>query len=178
MAELIKDQILPPQQLLQENSYTMLLFHQQFFCPSARRYDISARTKTSSLNCHQPCLRWIKTSQLPPGDVSQKCHFYPRQVMPQLTVFMSFQEEGAEGGKRERRRRQPLAWLLTCWFCFPRPNFPLLSLWDTSYTSACGTYSWHRSACEESTQGLARFGVLGIETISSSFGHNIFSPHF
>lgn len=30
MAELIKDQILPPQPLLQENSYTMLLFHQQF----------------------------------------------------------------------------------------------------------------------------------------------------
>lgn len=30
MDELIKDQILPPQPLLQENSYTTMLFHQQF----------------------------------------------------------------------------------------------------------------------------------------------------
>lgn len=177
MAELIKDQTLPPQTLLQEN-YTTLLFHQQFFCPSARRYDISARTKTSSLNCHQPRLRRIKTSQLPPCDVSQKCHFYPQQVTPQLTVFMSFQEEGAEGGKGERRWQQPSACLLTCWFRFPRPIFPLLALWDTSYTSAWCTYSWHRSACEESAQGLTRFGVLGIEIISSGFGHNVFSICF
>lgn len=108
MSEVIKNQILPPQPLLQENSYTRLLFHQQFFCPSARHYDISARTKTSSLNCHQPCLRRIKTPQLPPCDVPQKCHFYPQQVTPQLTVSMSFQGEGAEGGKGERRWQQPL----------------------------------------------------------------------
>lgn len=45
MAALIEDQILLPQPLLQESSYITPLFHQQFFCPSARRYDISAHTK-------------------------------------------------------------------------------------------------------------------------------------
>ena len=169
--------MLPPQPLLQENSYTKLLFHQKLFCPSARRCDTSAHTKTSSLNCHQPCLRRIKTSQLPPCDVPQKCHFYPQQVTPQLTVFMSFQEEGAEGGKGERRQ-QPLASLLTRWFCFPRTNFPVLALWDTSHTSACGTHSWHRSVSEEFTQGHTRFGVLAMQAISSGFGHNIFSIRF
>lgn len=70
--------------------------------------------------------------------------------------------EGKEWGKGERRRQQLLVPLLTCWFCFLRPNLSLLTLWDTSYTSACGTCSWHHSACEESIQGLARFGVLGV----------------
>lgn len=166
MSGLIKEQILPPQPLLQENSCTRLFFHQQFFCPSAWHYDISARTKTSSLNCHQPRPRRIKTPQLPPCDVSQKCHLYPQQVMPQLTVSMSLQGEGAEGGKGERRRQQPLTWLLTCWICFLMPNFPLLTLWDTPYTPV--------HALPVSSEGLTRFGVLGLQSSSSSFDHNTF----
>lgn len=145
MSELIKDQILHPQPLLQESSYMRLLFHQQFFSPPAWHYDISARTETSSLNCHQSCLGWIKTPQLPPCDVSQKCHFYLQQVMPQLTVSMSFQGEGAEGGKRgndgsshwhDCSRAEFAFWcqIFLCWLCETCP--------------ACGTRSCHCPASE------------------------------
>lgn len=169
LSELIKDQILHPQPLLQENSYMRLLFHQQIFCPSARHYDISARTKTSSLNCHQPCLRRIKTPQLPPCDVSQKCHFYLQQVTPQLTVSMSFQGEGAEGGKGEmmaaaiNMTADMLDLLSDAKFSFADSVRHALLVAQRAATVLPG-----------SSEGLTGFGVLGVEGISSSFGHNTF----
>lgn len=135
MAELITDQVLPPKPHLQENSHTRPCFHWQFFCPSASCCDISARPKTSSLNCHQPCLRWIKTSWLPLRDVPQKCHFYSRQVTHQLPVFLSLQEEGAEGGDGKEAAAADLD--------FPMLNFPLMTLQAASLTSVWGTCGWH-----------------------------------
>lgn len=147
MAELTKNQILPPKPLLQQNSCTRLFLHWQFFCPSA----ISAQTQTS-LNCHQSCLRWIKTSQPPLCDVPEKCHFYRLQVTHQLTAFLSLQAEGAEGGREAEADPALTAHTL---ILIPKAKCSVNN--STSLTSAYCTYDQH---CHVHTAGLVR-GLQG-----------------
>lgn len=147
MAELTKNQILPPKPLLQQNSCTRLFLHWQFFCPSA----ISAQTQTP-LNCHQSCLRWIKTSQPPLCDVPEKCHFYRLQVTHQLTAFLSLQAEGAEGGREAEADPALTAHTL---ILIPKAKCSVNN--STSLTSAYCTYDQH---CHVHTAGLVR-GLQG-----------------